>query len=187
MVLFLLAVVDRGDLLAHGRRVRPLLLIFVELLQVHERVAILRIQPHDFLKGLERPVDEAAMLVVETQAEQDVGVFDRPEVGPLQQPLMNRDRSPDLSFLAIQVAENHLDLERVGLGAGGACQFIDGLIDLVVNEAVETQHVVRRLTKTAAIDPATVAQLVPLPGLAHDQAQQQRKQHGKQGVVTHGA
>ena len=32
---------------------------------------------------------------------------------------MNRDRPADLSFLAIQVAQNHLDFEGIGARAGG--------------------------------------------------------------------
>ena len=86
---------------------------------------------------------------------------------------MDGDRPADLSLLAIQVAENHLDLERVGVGAGGPGQFVDRLIDLVVDQEVEAEHVVRRFAQPAPVDPAAVAQLVALPGLAGDQAQQQ--------------
>ena len=75
------------------------MLIFVELLQVDERVPVLRIEPDDLLKRLERPVDEAAVLVVQAQAQQDMGMFDRSEVRTLQQPLVDGDRPPDLSFL----------------------------------------------------------------------------------------
>ena len=71
-------------------------------------------------------------------------------------------------------------------GAGGPGQFLDRLIDLIVHEEVEAEHVMGRLAKPAPIHPAAVAELVALPGLAGDQAQQQRKEHGKQGVVTHG-
>ena len=59
------------------RRLGPLLLVFVELLQVHEGIAVPRIEPDDFLERLERAVDEAAVLVVEAEAEQHVGVLDR--------------------------------------------------------------------------------------------------------------
>ena len=109
------------------------------------------------------------------------------EVGPLQQRLVHVDRAADLSLLPVQVAENHLDLERVGVGAGGLRQLVDRLIDLVVDEEVEPEHVVRRFAQPATIDPPAVAQLVALPGLAHGEADQERHQDGeKRSVRAHG-
>src|SRR6185503_8583299 len=57
------------NLAAHAQRVGPLPLLLVQLLQVHERVAVSGIQPHDFLERLEGTVDEAAVAEIERQAE----------------------------------------------------------------------------------------------------------------------
>ena len=54
----------------------PLVLLLVQLLQVHERVAVLRVEVDDFLKRLERAVDEPAVPEIEPEAEQHVGVFE---------------------------------------------------------------------------------------------------------------
>ena len=121
------------------------------------------------------------MAEVEAQAEQHVGVLERRQVGALQQRLVHVDRAADLPLLPVQVAENHLDLERVGVGAGRLGQLVDRLIDLVVDQEVEPEHVVRRLAQPPAIDPAAVAQLVALPGLADDQPDQQREA-GRRGA-----
>ena len=56
--------------------------------------------------------------------------------------------------------------------------FVDRLIDLVVHQEIQAEHVVRRLAEAPAIDPAPVAQLVTLPGLTHDQPEQQGDQGG---------
>ena len=89
------------------------MLFFVQLLEVRERVLVLGIEPQDFGERLERAVDEAAALVVEPEAEQHVRVFQLAEIRALQQRLMLLDRAPDLTLLAIQVAEDQVDLERV--------------------------------------------------------------------------
>ena len=72
--------VDRGELgqaLARVVGLGPLVLFFVQLLQVDERVLVLRIEPQHFVERLERAIDEAAALVVEAEAEQHVGVLER--------------------------------------------------------------------------------------------------------------
>jgi hypothetical protein len=63
------------DVAAHAQRVGPLILLFVQLLQIHHRVAILRVEPHDFLERLERAVDEPSVAEVEREAELDVRLF----------------------------------------------------------------------------------------------------------------
>ena len=60
--------VDPGHLLPDTQRLAPLMLVFVQLLQVDQRVAVLRVEHQDFLEGLERPIHEAAMPEVEPQA-----------------------------------------------------------------------------------------------------------------------
>ena len=96
---------------------------------------------------------------------------------------MHGDRLADLSLLAVQVAENHVHFERVGVEAGGAAQLLDRQIDLVGDQEVQAEDVVRRLARAAAVDPLAVAQLVALPGLADRQAGQQRDERGEQRRV----
>jgi hypothetical protein len=95
------------------------------------------------------------------------------------------DRPANLTFLPIQVPENHLDLERVRIARAGLRKLVDRLVDLLVDEKVEAEHVVRRLAQTPPIDPATVTQLVSLPGFAGRHAHQQRDQYGKQDELGH--
>ena len=111
--------VEPRDLLAHVRGLRPLLLVLVQLLQVDERVAVLRIELHDLLERLERAVDEPAVAEVEARGR---AARRRARAGSGRAAAAAtgaRDRAADLSLLAVQVAEDHLDLERVGVGAGG--------------------------------------------------------------------
>src|SRR5687768_1807528 len=179
--------VDPGNLGAHALGVRPLLLILVQLLQVDERVAVFGIELHDFLKRFERAIDESAMPEIQAEAEQHVGVLETREVGALQQRLVHGDGAGDLPLLPVEVAEDHLNFEGVGVAARGGRQFLDGLIDLMLGEEVQAEHVVRCLAQAAAIDPPPVAQLVSLPRLARDEANEQGQQGGEKGkVLTHG-
>ena len=86
------------------------------------------------------------------------------------------DRPPDLALLAIQVAEDQVNLERIAGGRRGLRQLLDRRIDLVGDQEVEAEDVVRRLARAPAIDPAAVLQLVALPRLADRQAEQQAEQ-----------
>ncbi len=149
---------------------RPLVLLFVQLLQVRQRVLIVRIEAQAFAERLERPVDEPALLVVEAEAEQDVGVLQLAQIRALQQLLMLLDGAADLSLLAIEVPEDQMDLERIAGGSSGPCQLVDGRICLIGREKIEAEHVVRRLARAPAVDPLAVAKLVALPRLAHCQA-----------------
>ena len=182
-----MAAVDLRDLLADLQRVGPLMLLLVQLLQVHERVPVLRIEPHDLLERFERAVHEPAVPEVERQAQLHVGLFELGEIRTLQQRLVHVDGAADLSLRAIQVAEDHLDLERVGVAdARRLRQLVDRLVHLVVDEEIEAEHVVRRLAQPPPIDPAAVAKLVALPRLADDQAQQQGEEDGQQRkVIAH--
>ena len=77
-----------------------------------------------------------------------------------------------------------MHFERVGVEAGGLAQLFDRQIDLVGDQEVEPENVVRRLAGAAAIDPFAVAQLVALPRLADGQAGEQRDQRGEQRRVA---
>ena len=59
-------------------------------------------------------------------------------------------------------------------------------INLARHEEVQADDVVRRLSGLTPVDPAAVPQLVALPRLADDQAEQQREQRREQWqVVAH--
>ena len=95
---------------------------------------------------------------------------------PLQQRLVDLDGARHLAALAVDVAEDQVDLERVGVDARRLAQLLDREVDLVGDQKVQAEHVVMRIAGAAAIDPAAVAQLVALPRLADGQAGQQREQ-----------
>ena len=165
-----------GEALADAGRFGPVVLILVELLELRQRVLVGRVEPEHFLERLDGAVDEPAAPVVEAQAEQHVGVLEAAQARPLQQVLVDLDGAADLSLLAIQVAEDHVDLERVGGEGRGLAHLVDRQIELVGDEEVEPLHVVRRLAVAAPVDPAPLLQLVALPGLADGQAEQEGDQ-----------
>ena len=143
-----------------------------------------------------RAIDEAAASEIQAQAQKDVGVLERLEVLALQKPLMDVDGAPDLTLLAIEIAEDQVDLECIFIQPRRARQLVDGLIDLIGDHQVESDDEVRRFTRLPAVDPLTVAQLVALPGFADRQARQQRHQrnehrqvhgHGCVGAGVHSA
>jgi hypothetical protein len=109
-----------------------------------------------------------------------VRVLQLAQLRPLQQFLVLLDRTADLAFLAIEVAQDEMDLERISGRAGRLGQLFDRLIDLVGDEEVEAQHVVRRLARAATIDPHAVLELVALPRLAGREADQEEHEHEEQ-------
>src|SRR5580698_5738979 len=138
------------------------MLLFVKLLKVDQRVLVLRIESQYLVERLQRAVNEPAALVVESQTQQHVRVLKPADPRPLQQALVNRDRLADLSLLAVQVAENQVHFERVGVQAGGSGQFIDCEIDLVGDQEVQAEQVMGRLASAAPVEPLAVAQRVSL-------------------------
>ena len=174
---------DLREPLADRRRLVPLMLILVEPLELQQRVLVLRIEPQHFGERLDGAIDEAAAPVVEAEAEQHVGVLEAAEPRALQQLLMDLDGAPDLTLLAVQVAENHVDLERVRREPRRLAELLDREIELVADEEVEPLHVVRRLARLAAIDPAAFLQLVALPRLAGGEPEQERDQRGEERSV----
>ena len=160
--------------LADGVSLLPLFLLGVQLLEVEERVLVLRIEPQDFGERLDRAVDEAAAAVVEAEAEQHVCVLQLPQVGPLQERLMLLNRASDLTLLAIQVAEDEAQLERLGVQRAGARQRVYRLIGLVGDEEVQAEDEMGRVAEPPPVDPAAVLQLVALPCLAGREADEQR-------------
>ena len=64
--------------------VLPLVLLFVELLQIRKRVSVRWIEVQDFLECLERAIDETPASEIQPEAEQDVRVFERRQARPLQ-------------------------------------------------------------------------------------------------------
>ena len=161
-----------GQALADPRRLDPVVLILVELLELRQRVLVGRIEPQHLLERLDGAIDEAAAPVVEAEAEQHVGVLEAAEARPLQQVLVDLHGAADLSLLAIQVAQDHVDLERVRGQRGRLAHLVDRQIELVGDQEVEALHVVRRLAVAAPVEPAAFLQLVAFPGLADGQAEQ---------------
>ena len=152
----------------------------MQLLQIHERVLVLGVQAQHLGERLGRTVDEAASFVVEPQTQEHIRVFELAELRPLKKRLMNRDRFADLTLLAIEVAENHVHFERVGVERGRLGQLVDRQINLIRDQEVEAEQVVRRFARPAPIEELPVAQLVALPGLAHCEPHEQRDKPGEQ-------
>ena len=86
------------------------------------------------------------------------------------------DGAPDLALLPVEIAENHVDLERISGAVRGLHELFDRRIDLIRDEKIEAEHVVRRVARAPTIDPAAIPQLVALPGLADGETRQQRQQ-----------
>ena len=172
--------VPSRELEPRGVRLRPLVLFLVQLLEIRQRVLVVGIEAEDLAERFERAVDEPAALVVEPQAEQNVGMLELAEVRPLKQRLMFLDGSPDLALFAVQVAEDQVDFQRISGALSGARQFLDGRIDLVADEEVQPEHVVGRFARTPPIDPAAVAELVAFPRLADGEPGEERDQSPEQ-------
>ena len=180
----LLGLVLARQFATHAVRLGPLVLVLVQLLQLQQRVLVARVQPQHFAERFVRAVDEAAAREVQAQAEQGIGVFELADARPLQDLLVDLDGAPDVALLAIQVAENHVDLDGILVDPRGLAQLLDRVIELVGDEEVQALDVVRRLPRLAAIDPAAFVQLVALPRLAGGQAEQEGDERGEQGEVV---
>ena len=107
-------------------------------------------------------------------------MFQLPQVGALQQCLMLLDRPADLSLFAVEVAQNQVDLERVACCLCRPCQFVNRWIDLVGNEEIQPEHVMRRFSSAPPIDPSAVLELVAFPRLTRRQPHQERDESGEQ-------
>jgi hypothetical protein len=81
--------------------------------------------------------------VVEPEAEKHIRVLQFAEMGALEQALMLLNRAANLSLFAVQIAQDQMDLERVACRFRGGAQLLDGLVDLIRDEEVEPQHVMR--------------------------------------------
>ena len=156
------------------------MLLLVQFLEIREGVLIVGVEAQHFGERFEGPVDEATTLVVEAEAEQNVGVFELAQVGTLEQFLVFLDGSSDLAFFAVQVAEDQVNLERIARGGCRARQLVDRRIGLIRDQEVEAKHVVRRLARASAVDPLALAQFVPLVSLADRQAGEQGDERTQQ-------
>src|SRR5262249_49831780 len=162
----------------------PLMLLFVQFLEIDKRKLVLRIEAEYFVKRIERAVDKATPPVIECQAEHGVRMLQLAQAGPLQQVLVHRNGLADLALFPVQVAEDHVHLEPGRIQPRRAREFIDREIDLVGHEKVETEHVVRRFTALAAIDPASILELVPLPRFSDRQPHEQRDECRQERCVA---
>ena len=104
----------RSDALAHARRVGPLVLLLVQLLQVDQRVAVARIEPHA-LPGTPRARDRRSRRGGSRGRGRAARRRARACVrsGRCSSAWWTLMARPTWPFCAIQVAEDHLDLERV--------------------------------------------------------------------------
>ena len=66
--------------------------------------------------------------------------------------------------------------QRIAIEAGRATQFLNREVDLVGHQKIQPEDVVWGLARPTPVDPVTVAQLVPLPGLADREAGEKRYQ-----------
>ncbi len=162
----------------------PLVLVFLELLEVDERRFVFGIELEDVGERRDRAVDEPAAPVVEAEAEQDVRVLDLVQPRPLQQRLMFLNRAADLTLFAIQVAEDEPQLERAGVEPRGFLELFDRQVDLSGDEIVQAEDEVRRLPDPPPIDPAAFDELVALPRLAGREADEQREKDADEDEVV---
>ena len=176
---------QRHELFANPIGIVPLMLLLVELLQVEQRVLIARIEPQHFVERFECAIDEAAALEIEPEAQKDVGVLGARQLGPLEQALMDLDSPCDLAALAVDVAEDQMDLDRIRVNPRRLAQLFDRDVDLVGDQEVEPEYVVMRIARAPPIDPLAVAQFVALPGLADGKARQQGQQRTDERQVVH--
>ena len=123
----------------------PLMLVFVQLLDVHERVVVVRIQLQHFVERFERPVDEAAALEVQAKAQQHVRLFEPRQLRALQQALMNGDGARHLPLFTVETAEQQVNFERISERVGRLVQLFDGQIELVGDEKIQSENVMERL------------------------------------------
>ena len=161
------------------------MLLLVQLLEVCNRVLVLRIEPQHLREGLDRPIHEAAAAIVETEAEKHVGVFELSKVGALQEALVLLNRAAHLPLLAIQVSQDQMDFERIAGDLRGFLQLVDRRIDLVGDEKVQPEHVVGRFPRATPIGPDAFTKLVSLPRFPDREAQEKRHQASEQDDRGH--
>ena len=119
------------------------MLFLVELLQVQQGIFVLRIEPQDLVERFEGAIDEAASLVVETEAQEDVRVLQPSQARALKKRLVDGDGLADLSLFAVQVPQDHVDVERVRIDARGAKQFLDCQVGLIGDQEVQPDEIAR--------------------------------------------
>ena len=112
-------------------------------------------------------------------------MFQLSEIGALQETLMFLDGASHLPLLAIQVAEDEVNLEWIAGSVRRLGELRDRRIDLVRYQKIQAEHVMRRLARAPPIHPHAVLQLVSLPRLANRKAQQQRDEAGQENERAH--
>ena len=175
---------DSSQAPARDVRFLPLVLIFLQLLQVDQRGLVVRIELQHLREHRHGPVHETAPPIVEPETEQHVRVLDSVEARPLEERLMFRDGAAGLSLFAVEVAEHEPDLERARVETRGLLQLLDSQIDLIGHQVVQAQDEMRRLADTAPVDRSSFDELVALPGLAGGKADEQRQEHAEQDGVA---
>ncbi len=131
-----------GHPLSEQLRFAPLVLLLMQLFEVEKRVLVAGIESDDLGKGLERPIDEASALEVEAQTQQHVGMFELRQTRSTEQGLVDLNRFADLPLLAVEVAQNQMDLERVTVKTGRSGELLDGEIEVIRDQEVEAENIV---------------------------------------------
>jgi hypothetical protein len=103
-------------------------------------------------------------------------VLEASEARPLEEVLVDLDGAGHLALFPEEVAQDHVDLERVRRQRGGLAHLVDGQIELVGDQEVQALHVVRRLAVAPPVDPPALAQLVAFPRLTDGEADQEGDQ-----------
>ena len=93
---------------------------------------------------------------------------------------MDLYRLADLALFPIEVTQNQVNLQGIGIESGRLGQLLDREIQLVGYQEVQAVDVVWGFPGFTSIDPSTVTQLVPLPRLPGREANQQSDERPKE-------
>ncbi len=141
---------------------------------------VVGIELQDLREGRHRAVDESAAPVVEAEAQQHVGVFERAEPRrAAAAPGVPGSARPTWPFSRYRLPEDQPELERVRVERGGLLELFDGQVDLAGDQVVQAEDEVRRLPHASPVDPPALAELVAFPGLAGGQPDEQRDEHAR--------
>src|SRR5262249_55543028 len=91
---------------ARDIRLLPLVLVFLQLLEVDERGFVVGVEFEHIRERRDGAIDETAAAIIQSKTKQDVCVLDSIQPRTLQERLMFMNRAANLALLPIQVAEH---------------------------------------------------------------------------------
>ena len=118
------------------------MLSLVDFDEIRQRVGVFGVELDHLLEGIRGTVAKASALEVHPQAEQRVGTLVSGEPGAMENALVNLDSALELPLLSKQVAEDEIDLDRLGILARGDGELGDGTVYLTGGEKVQAENVV---------------------------------------------